>query len=170
MLAASPVIGLAADALVQIACAHATHRTGLAIVSGALVGFLCTASIAAGSVSSDPSVIQKLADGALAVLTYLALAFGYWAFLNLNRTSLRIRILREVLRHPAGMSLSELSNEYSADELLQRRLKRLEGGGHLSYRDGRWRIESKKLVTTARIIEAVRALILPAAVRQRREG
>ncbi len=170
MLAAAPVLGLAVNAIVQIACAHATHRIGLAIAAGALGGLVATALIAAGSASSDPGLIAKLGDWTLAVLTYAALAFGYWAFLNLNRTSLRIRILRELLGHPAGISPAEFAQEYSADELLQRRLQRLEGGGHLSCRDGRWRLQSNKLLATARVIDAVRALILPAWVRQRREG
>jgi hypothetical protein len=58
--------------------------------------------------------------------TFLALAFGFWTFLNLNITSMRIRILRELLRAGGCMALSDMAEIYTPAERLRRRLERLE--------------------------------------------
>jgi len=98
MLTLAPVAGLAANVFAQIACARILRRLGLSIVAGALCGLLVTALCTA--LDSTSAGIALAADWAVAILTYFALAFGYWAFLNLNITSLRIRILREFCNLP----------------------------------------------------------------------
>jgi len=155
--------GLAANVFAQIACARILRRLGLSIVAGALCGLLVTALCTA--LDSTSAGIALAADWAVAILTYFALAFGYWAFLNLNITSLRIRILREILQSSGGVSRDELTARYSADEFLRRRLERLETGRQMSCRDGRWRLESRTLLVLARTMEALRALVLPASAR-----
>jgi hypothetical protein len=94
------------------------------------------------------------------------LAFGYWAFVNLNITSLRIRILREILHAGAGISRQQLTAEYSAEEFLRRRLERLRNGGQISFRDERWRLESRTLPALAQVLGVIRAVVLPARGRR----
>ena len=159
MLTLAPVAGLAANVFAQIACARILRRLGLSIVAGALCGLLVTALCTA--LDSTSAGIALAADWAVAILTY----FAYWAFLNLNITSLRIRILREILQSSGGVSRDELTARYSADEFLRRRLERLETGRQMSCRDGRWRLESRTLLVLARTMEALRALVLPASAR-----
>jgi hypothetical protein len=99
------------------------------------------------------------------VLTYVALAFGFWAFLNLNMTSLRIRMLRELLHSRSGMSRAELFDRYSTEEFLRRRLTRLERSGDLALVDGRYRLGSQKLLYVDRCLKILRAAIFAGTAR-----
>jgi hypothetical protein len=95
------------------------------------------------------------------VATYLARAFGFWAFLNLNITALRIRILRELLRAGGSMALSDMPAVYTPVERLNRRLERLAKGGQITCKDGRWRLRSWQVLAIARGVKALRGLIFP---------
>jgi hypothetical protein len=156
----APVVGLAADAVVQIACAHATRRMGASIIAGVLLG-LATTAICTGLALAAPSLADAVATWLVSIATYLALAFGYWGFLNLNITSLRIRMLREILSGGDGISRAALIAGYTDEEMLRRRLDRLVGGRQLSYSDGRYRLESQTLLFLARFLMFLRVLLLP---------
>ncbi len=165
LLSLSPIVGLAVDVGVQITVAHLTRRIGVSIVGGTLAGL--AAAILAGAISFPQvaDLAEALGVWTFVVVAYLALSFDYWVFLNLNITSLRIRILRELLRHGRGISRSNLTDEYSLEEILHRRLQRLEHGGQLAYADGRWRLRSAKLLALHRTLKFLRAIILPSNAR-----
>jgi hypothetical protein len=156
---AAPLAGLGADVAIQIAVARASGRIGTSIVSGALTGAVATTAVLVANRSG-------IAAGAVAIVTFLALAFCFWTFLNLNVTSLRIRILREVLHAGGSVSAAQLAAQYSDDEFLSRRLARLEAAKQLSFVGGRWRLESRVLLILARTMDAARFIVLP---RQRDE-
>ena len=82
-------------------------------------------------------------------------------FLNLNITSMRIRILRELLRAGGHMALSDMAVSYTPAERLRRRLERLEKGGQIMCEDGRWRLRSWQVLAIARCVETWRSFILP---------
>jgi hypothetical protein len=162
LLTSAPVVGLAADAVVQIASLNAFGRLPASIAAGALFGFIATAVTTAFALAPIRDFAELAPAWMLALFTYCALAFGYWAFLNLNVTSLRIRLLREILQAPGSISRSDLAERYSGDEFLRRRLHRLEfGSRQLSHVDGRWRLRVRTLYVVACIVSALRALIIP---------
>jgi len=105
----APVIGLLADVITQIGCAKAFRRITLSIVAGVLCGLAATATCTV----LGPTSPHRFASAATAILTYLPLACGYWTFLNLNITSLRVRMLREILDHGGAISRSELLASYT---------------------------------------------------------
>jgi hypothetical protein len=161
LLTVAPLAGLAADVAVQLAIAHIVRLVGVSIVTGTLSGLAVTAACTGlGSAGLAPP--DAIAAWITAIATYVAFAFGYWAFLNVNISGLRVRTLREVLHAPDGISRTELMERYSSKEYLSRRLERLQRGNQLSHRGGRWRLEKKTLLVVARLMEAARALALPA--------
>jgi hypothetical protein len=91
--------------------------------------------------------------------TYIALAFGFWAFLNLNMTSLRIRMLREMLHAKRNMTRAELLDRYSPDEFLRRRLARLERSGQLMIKDGGYSLRSRNLLYASYCVNFLRSLV-----------
>jgi len=160
ILTLGPLFGLATNVIAQIACAHLTRRTNLSIVTGGIGGLVVTGLCA--STASDQPLYGRLADLATALLTYLALAFGYWAFLTMNSTSLRIRMIRELLNAGTGISHSELMTRYSAEEFLQRRLERLKASSkQLSCVNGRWRLTSRTFLVMGWALGAARAILYP---------
>jgi uncharacterized membrane protein YsdA (DUF1294 family) len=159
-LTLSPLLGLAANVFAQIVCAHVTRRTNLSIVVGGVCGLAVTALCA--SAASLQSAGAWLPDVATALLTSFALAFGYWAFLTMNSTSLRIRMIRELYTGGPGISRSQLMARYSAEEFLQRRLERLESSSkQLSCVDGRWRLRSRTFLVVGLVFGALRAVVYP---------
>jgi membrane protein implicated in regulation of membrane protease activity len=169
LLALSPVIGLAGNVIAQILCAHLLKKIGLSILAGAAVGLAVTIAALLLSAEAGGPLLHAAAVWIVALVTYLALAFGYWAFVNLNITSLRIRMLREILRSESGISQTELMAHYSSEEFLRRRLERLRNAGQLSFNDERWRLESRNLLLLTRTLEGIRTVLLPAWA-QRRDG
>ena len=162
----APVIGIAVNVAVQVLVVHLTGRLAVAILEGLASGLAAT--IAATFIALTASEAGPAAPVWLvAVATYLALSFCFWAFLNLNITSLRIRMLREILRSSDGISRSDLTARYSADEFLRRRLDRLAQGKQLSFTGDRWRLESRTLLLLAQFLAAVRFLVLSEAERRR---
>ncbi len=159
----APLAGLAFDVLTQIMIAHLSRgKVGASIVIGILSGLALTLAVIALGRSEARGAADGFVDTwLLGVATYLALAFGFWAFLNLNITSLRIRILRELLRAGATIALRDMPVLYTPTERLRRRLERLEKGGQIMREDGRWRLRSRQVLAIARCVEAFRGLILP---------
>src|SRR5262245_23368929 len=102
----------------------------------------------------------------LLALTCAALAVAFWAFLNLNVTSLRIRMLRELLHSDHGMTRAELFDRYSAEEFLRRRLARLERSGDFALVDGHYSIGSRKLLYVDHCLKILRAVIFAGTARR----
>jgi hypothetical protein len=154
------IIGLAANAIAQIVSAHLFRRTNQSIAFGALCGLMVTVGVLW---LTTTLTAQTAPVWSMILLTYAALGFGYWAFLNLNLTSLRIRMIRELLHTDGGISRIELMGRYSPDEFLRRRLERLESSSKQLSRleDGRWRLKSRTLLTVADIMGVARVIIMP---------
>jgi hypothetical protein len=159
----APLAGLAFAVSAQITIVHVSRgKVGASIIIGILGGLVATlAAIALGRAETAGATGGFVDTWLLGVATYLALAFGFWAFLNLNITSLRVRILRQLLRAGGHMALSDMAESYTPAERLRRRLERLEKGGQIMCENGRWRLRSWQVLAIARCVEAWRSFILP---------
>lgn len=155
----APVLGLAVNVLVQASWTRLFHdQVGRSIIAGLSCGIAADVL----GIACGPAVLLRSASTwAVTILTYLALAFGFWAFLNLNITSLRIRLLRELSHGHDHVSRAELLRRYSPEEVLHRRLERLRLGGQLRLEAGRWRISSRTLLRLARSMALLRSVIHP---------
>jgi len=158
---AIPFVGMTANVLTQMALAHATGRLSRSIISGALIGLLLTNLLFA--LLTPYSGQEWLARFTVAMITYIGLAFCFWATLNLNITSLRIRMLREMLVRPNHeITLSELEGQYKPGELVERRIARLLAAGQIkgSYETG-YSIERKGVLTIAKLTVLMRRIVIP---------
>ena len=167
-ITSAPLAGLALTLLAQIVVVHVSRgKVGASIIIGIFCGLAMTLAVIALGCAETPSATDGLVDTwLLGGATYLALAFGFWAFLNLNITSMRIRILRQLLRAGGRMALFDMAVSYTPAERLRRRLERLEKGGQIMCDDGRWRLRSWQVLAVARCVEAWRSFILPRRDRQ----
>ncbi len=167
ILTVAPVVGLVANVSTQLASVRILHgKLAASIIAGFVCGIAATFALNVLGLAQMPPHRTAAADEwCVGLVTYLALAFGFFAFLNLNITSLRIRVLRAVLRAGGSMDMNVLLNEYTPDERLHRRLERLENGGQICLEGDRWRLKSRLLLALARSVEALRVFILPAQAR-----
>ena len=119
LLTFAPIIGLGTNCLTHILCRKVFGlRTGYALICGFLLGLFVMAVVVAANLPAAISTGDLAGLWATLGLTYVTLAFGFWAFLNLNMTSLRIRMLRELLHSEHGMARAELFGRYSARRVL----------------------------------------------------
>jgi len=156
--------GLLADALVQILSARifGVARLVWSIASGFITGLAATLlvfSYGMAAYETSASVVPLIIVSAL---TYLSLGFCYWAFINLNITSLRIRVLKEIRHAPAQfVRHDDLIKIYNFQDVVDRRIARLLGFGHLARSGNRLVVARRELLYLSRILRLARILILP---------
>jgi hypothetical protein len=165
LAALAPIAGLAANVAMHVAVSHAVPSLGFLARAalGLLGGAGTTGAIGAIALAREP--IGRLDAGMLwllGMLTYLALGFGYFNFVNLNVTSLRVRLLRELLeRHPDGLVRDDIIRRYGAQAVLRLRLERLVRSGQVVVRGDRLFIGRKGVLLIARIFTLLRRLVIP---------
>jgi hypothetical protein len=160
LLTFAPIVGMAANCFVQILCSRLLKlHIARALICGFLFGFLFTAILVASNGPPLASAGELTGLWLTSATTYIALAFGFWAFLNLNMTSLRIRMLREMLHAKRNMTRAELLDRYSPDEFLRRRLARLERSGQLMIKDGGYSLRSRNLLYASYCVNFLRSLV-----------
>jgi hypothetical protein len=89
--------------------------------------------------------------------------FGFFFFnlISANVSSLRVRILQEMLRrHPAPMDDSLLVARYSARDILRTRLSRLQQVGQIEARQGRYYLRRSGILVIGGPFAALRRFLL----------
>ena len=96
----------------------------------------------------------------LSGIAYVGLAWCYFNFVNLNLSSLRFRLLRELRQAPEGLTEDEIVSRYNARQIVGRRLEQLAGGGHLARRNGRYFVGNRFLLAAFDVLEALKLAVL----------
>lgn len=94
------------------------------------------------------------------VITYSALGYCYFHFINWGETSRRIRILRELYESDNGLTFAEILERYNAKEIIQVRFLRLLANGQIIIKDGSLFIGKKTVLLIAKIVVFLKLLIL----------
>lgn len=165
ILVLAPVVGLLAYCVSHILLARWAYsqRPYPALMLGFVSGLIGVAAVSAAALAAMQSGIgDVLGYGTLNLLTYLALAFGYFNFINLNIASLRIRMLHELWQSDGGLTKEELLSRYNTDDVIATRIARLTRGGHLVEREGRLYSGRLRFLVVARIFDLLRWFILGA--------
>lgn len=123
-----------------------------------LVAVCCTVAFTVIGVSlSKKSLWDMIALVAVNAWATAALAFGYFNFVNLGFTSLRVRLLRELLQNGGELTLSEISRRYASNEIRDIRLARLLENGTLRRHQGRYRLaNANRFLLIARVLDWTR--------------
>ncbi len=140
LLVFAPVLGEIVYCLVHVsACRLQTSASRyFPLVVGCLVGLIATLAASLGALLwSGTGLLDALSLMALNFVTYMALAFGYFNFVNVNIASLRIRMMLELLERD-GLSREQLLSGYNTQHIIGLRISRLTSGGHLREDQGRF--------------------------------
>ena len=129
---------------------------------GALIGLVTTVVFGLIAVLSQTSALDgPWAVFCMNILCYLALAYGYFHFVNLNLASLRIRLLREIGQAPGGLATDALGERYSAKSVIDARVRRLVEGGHLVKTAGRYYLgKNKSFLLLFEVFEFMKHVVL----------
>jgi hypothetical protein len=119
-----------------------------------------TVATATGLFSMQAPFSDWIGYGLLNVVTYAALGWGYFHFVNLCVASLRIRVLEELSEHGGQATAAHLFARYNDDHLIATRIERLVRGGHLRLHGDRYTCGKPYFLWTARLFAGLRRVIL----------
>jgi hypothetical protein len=162
-LALIPLLGLAVDVAAQLAQSRlprpAGHVRKQFISFG--VGGAATAVVllkALFSLSLGP--LDLAGYFLLGMLTYAFLGFCFVNVINLNVSSMRIRMIMEIRRqHPNPVPVSALIERYGMAEVLDARLLRLQSGRQIERRGDRLYLRRGAVLHIAHFFSGLRVLL-----------
>jgi hypothetical protein len=163
ILVLSPVAGLWVNCASQIVVARLARSRSpyfsmaLGIASGLLVTL--------GAVTWSLARMESPWTDAIGFLVmnlagYLALAFGYFNFVNLTIASLRIRMLEELQDAGGSLPRESMLAMYNTDHVIALRISRLLRGGHLVEREGRFYSGKMRFLLVGRVYNLLRWIII----------
>lgn len=165
MLTAAPLLGLAVNVVIQLGLGRL--RLGVGHVRRQFVSFSCglLATALALALLLPPARLaawDRAGYAALHGLSYIFLGFLFFNVINLNISSLRIRMLKEYLaQHPRPLSDDILRQKYNVRDMVTARLERLARGRQIDHRDGRYYVRRGAVVLIGHFFARLRALLLP---------
>jgi len=162
-----PIAGIVVDVASQIALSRLP--LGVGHVRRQFLAFGCgLAAVVLLTLIFRPllgaGLLEEAAGLLVSGLTYAFLGFVFFNALNANLSSLRVRLLKELLnREPHGLSATTLLERYGAAEILTARIGRLAAGGQLTQRGDRYFFQPKGVAVIGRFFAGLRRLLLGAA-------
>jgi hypothetical protein len=94
------------------------------------------------------------------LLTYSALGYGYFHFINLGETARRVRILRELYSANTGLSKDQLLVRYNATIVIGNRINRLLASEQIIEKNGRYFINSPIMLLMSKSIIFMKYMLL----------
>jgi len=172
-LVAAPSVGLAVDVATHLAATWILNLKNLyyRLLFGAFWGGLVAVGLsvwAAGErgLPVGETIVYALFNG----FTFLVLSFGYFNLVQMNLSSLRLRIANELNDSPEGITPERLLQMYGAHEIVDQRLARLTRGKQIDQRDGRYfgRMSTVYLISVA--MDTTKRLVLGRRIRDSFRG
>lgn len=159
-----PIIGLMINVLIQNLVLRYAKRIGLlksvfiGFAGGMVIVFLMEINISLDRLNLTK--MDMLCLIIVNIMTYSLLGYCYFHFINLGETARRIRILRELYESKEGLAMKEILQKYSAEEIIAKRISRLINHGQIVLKDGRYYIGNPTMLFIAKIMYAVKCVVL----------
>jgi hypothetical protein len=127
------------------------------------LGLVFTAIAAFGLLSCQrPPAIDFAGYLGLELVSYVFMGFCFFHVINLNISSLRIRMLKEYFRQdPLPLTPETLLLRYNVGAMLDARLERLQSGNQVYTSQGRYLSRPGGVVAVGRIFSLLRWILLP---------
>jgi len=163
LLICVPIIALLSNIIVQLA----TYRTirNMELMKTIFLGFfvgvvflLLYQNMFLGSITNTR--VEKYFLNISNLLIYICLGYCYFAFINLNISAMRIRILQEIYATKKKIGMDDILLRYNGEEQIELRLRRLIRTGQIIHRNGKYRIGKPTMLILANIVTLMKLLIL----------
>lgn len=134
----APVAGMGVNILAHVIASriHRGHGQIKCLLYGFILGLTFTLFLASGVYSGKTGKLDFSGYVLMDIISYIAFAYGYFHFVNINIASLRIRILREIIDLPQGLSEKDLLSRYNAEQIVNRRIDSLVSSDQLIEKEG----------------------------------
>ena len=159
----SPVFGLIINVAIQLLGCRYIERLG--VLKSIFTGFLCGIGIVFVTditycFSAKPPLMECFAQLSLSTVTYIALGYCYFHFINLGETARRVRIAIELWESEIGLSMDEILKRYNALMIINVRLQRMISNKQIVHRDGRYYISKPIMLYLAKAIVIMKLILL----------
>lgn len=161
-----PALGLFVNVVLQATMARLASKPAhlrfqfASFAGGALLTVILLLVLLSGL---PASVADKLGYLAMHALIYVCFGFCFFNVISANVSSLRVRVLKELLASlPRPITDAALRARYSSREMLLARLARLEQGGQIECRTGRFYICGSGVSLIGKFFAGMRRLLLKA--------
>jgi hypothetical protein len=157
LLVCAPIVGLFAGIFAQVVTYM--FLTGKPIVFSYAVGFAVGAAFSLVALhAAYPS--YGFFDAVIVLLTFGGLNYCYNNFVNLNFSSLRIRLLKELLACGGTESMGMVTSQYGSKAVLGRRLQRLVAWGQLRQEGGRYMAVAGSFLLLALLFDSLKKIMI----------
>jgi hypothetical protein len=153
----APLVGLAVGVVGQVVAHWVAPRSPIVLSYAA--GFLCGAIISLLTLFASGRPVDWY-DLMVCLLTFGGLNYCYSNFVNLNFTSLRIRLLKELLATGGTARADDVARKYGSEAILKRRLARLVEWGQLRELSGRYVALKGSFLRLALLFTALKKAVL----------
>lgn len=165
VLLLAPLCGLAVDLLMQVVLSRLATRSAHLrnqFVSIAVGAGVATVVLLALLIRQSFGMLDGIGYLFLHLMAYVLYAFCLFNVISANVSSLRVRLLLEYLsHHPTPLPDAAIFRRYQAREMLQARLARLQSGGQIYSRAGRYYTGGRFVIVIGWFFERLRRLLLP---------
>jgi hypothetical protein len=159
----APAIAFAINVVVQVASYRLVSRLNIlgAIFAGFGAGLLALIVLSAYDYTIQRQPPPELISLFIVnLVTFSALGYGYFHFINLGVTARRIRLLIELMESEGGLAYEEILQRYNAREMVDNRLGRLLDSGQVLLKEGKCFIGKPVMLLMAKAMVAMKLLVL----------
>jgi len=159
----SPIFGLLLNVVTQLLICRYVKRVGLlkSVFAGFVFGFISVVIIEANFFLTETLLAAAFVGRvSLNLITYAALGYCYFHFINLGETARRIRILRELWDSDDGLTMDEIRERYNASEIILARLERMMGNHQIVLKENRYYIGKPVLLYMAKALVFMKIILL----------
>lgn len=162
LLALAPLIGLTVNTLVLLILVRRQRRWGLLRCEylGFAGGAASVAIISLSALIQGGDTSRVIYHSLLGSLSYAALGYCHFHFVNLGETARRIRLLRELDEAGGELAHDQLLARYGAREITAKRIARLLNSGQIVQREDRYFIAETTVLKIARTMRNAKLLLV----------
>ena len=159
----SPVVALLINVVTQVVGFRYVKGWGLLgwVFGGFVAGIAALLLIEMGyAFTAESGVLESMGEITLSAMTYTALGYCYFHFINLGETARRIRILIELLESGDGLTRNEILERYDASHIVNVRLQRMINKKQIIVHNDRYYIGKPIMLYMARAIVMMKLVLL----------
>jgi hypothetical protein len=99
------------------------------------------------------------------LIIYSLISLGYFSFINVAVSAIRVRILSELSENPAGMMENKIYDIYNSKEIVDKRLGKLCNGGQISFDGKKYYPKISLTLIMFIILESIRFIVISKQIR-----
>jgi hypothetical protein len=159
----APIIALLATSVNCFAQVITIRYCGAGLLKSVYLGFVIglffNSLLIVIVFTSFESTWDSVAYSIISLLTYSALSYCYFHFINLGETARRIRLIREIGSFEHAPTRVEILERYGPAHIYQKRLDRLVASKQIKLVAGRYVINRPSMYVITFVMEALKHLV-----------